>query len=104
MYCFTVNSLKEEGKSERGAVSGSGLVCVCMWVDEEGQVYPYRQGRPWPEAEPHTLTAGVDLNYAPHGSHPLHTHMHTRRPHTPSCMFLHKNHKHLRRKRQINVI
>lgn len=88
-----------------GAVPRSGSVCVggCGWVDEEGQVYPHRQGRPWPAAEPHTLTAGVDLNCAPCGSPPLHTHTHIRRLHTPPCTFLHKNHKHLRRKRRIYV-
>lgn len=60
--------------------------CMCVWEDEEGQVYPHRQGRPWPAAEPHTLTAGVDLSAAPHPpilSHTHQEHVFTEEPQTP---------------------
>lgn len=49
-----------------------------MWVDEEGQVYPHRQGRPWPAAEPHTLDSWCWPEPCPPPmGHPPLTHRHT---------------------------
>lgn len=52
-------------------------VCVCGWMRRVRLIPPPGEGRPWPEAEPHTLTAGVDLNCAPPWvTSPSHTHRH----------------------------
>lgn len=73
-------ALKEEGECERGLLLVL-LLCACVGI-WGGSGLPPQAGRPWPAAEPHTPTAGVDPNCAPHGSPPLyktHTHTHTPR-------------------------
>lgn len=78
-----------------GAASGSTPVCV--WVYEEGQVYPKRQGGLGLRLNFTILTAAADLNFATFPSHRrTHTFLHEQEG---VCLwFLCKNHKHLRRK------